>query len=202
VGLAVELAVLAAGAVAASGRGLRSLLVGGVLLAGVLLAGWWAWEHVPAFHARVARIGTSSTDSSNLFRMNVWRATAMLIQDNWLTGIGVGNDAFRHAYALYMVPGFEALGAYNVLLEWAAEGGILACLAFLWLLGTAMARAASLYRAGIARPWALGGVAGLLGLMAHGLVDTVFFRPAVQLEFWLLLALVCNLRRLPVVSRP
>ncbi|MBU6428969.1 MAG: O-antigen ligase family protein, partial [Cyanobacteria bacterium REEB65] len=89
-----------------------------------------AYHHVPAFHERVGRLFTERGDSSNNFRMNVWQGVLPLIRDSWWLGVGIGNAAFRHGYALYMVSGYEALGAYNIFLEWAAEAGVFAALAF------------------------------------------------------------------------
>ena len=197
VALAAELAVLALFAYAAGWKQKRTYLVAGFALLVVGVAGWWAWTHVPTLHARISSIATTHGDSSNSFRVNVWRGTFELVQDSWWFGVGIGNDAFRHAYSLYMVTGFEALGAYNIFLEWAAEAGIFAALAFCWLIFAALLRSAEAFGNGVSRPWAAACAAALVGLMVHGMVDTVFFRPAIQLPFWLILALVAGIRRLP-----
>lgn len=204
VGLAAEIGVLALFGLAAGWRYRRTWVLAaiGLVLVGVGL--WWAWDHVPAFQARIASILTPRGDSSNSFRMNVWRSTLDLIRDSWFLGVGIGNDAFRHAYSLYMISGFEALGAYNIFLEWAAEAGVFGLAAFLWLVLAAIARGTECFGRGVARPWAAACVAALVGLMVHGMVDTVFFRPAVQLPFWLILALLAGLPRLqgPAGDRP
>jgi hypothetical protein len=44
-----------------------------------------------------------------------------MFKDNWLLGIGVGNQNFREIYGLYMKTGFDALSAYNIYLETAVE---------------------------------------------------------------------------------
>jgi putative inorganic carbon (HCO3(-)) transporter len=194
VALATEALILGAFAFFGT-RSRRKYLFLALAALGVLAFGLWAWEYVPAFQARIASIVTPRGDSSNSFRMNVWRATIDMIRDSWYLGVGIGNDAFRHGYALYMISGFEALGAYNIFLEWAAEGGIFACLAFMWLVFAAMARGAESFGRAVARPWAACGIAALAGLMVHGMVDTVFFRPAVQLPFWLIMALMAGLHR-------
>lgn len=196
VALASEIVVLAVFGLAAGWRHRRTWVLAVVGLGLVAVGLWWAWEHVPSFQARIASILTPRGDSSNSFRMNVWRSTLDLVRDSWLLGVGIGNDAFRHAYSLYMISGFEALGAYNVFLEWAAEAGVFGLAAFVWLILAAMARGTECFGRGIARPWAAACVAALVGLMVHGMVDTVFFRPAVQLPFWLILALLAGLPRL------
>jgi len=34
----------------------------------------------------------------------------------------------------------------------------------------------------------------LIGVMVHGMVDTVFYRPQVQIVFWTLMALICAIK--------
>ena len=155
-------------------------------LAGVAVVALLLWKLAPTLQARVASMTNVTGDSSNVFRTQVWRATLALIRDSWWIGVGVGNDAFRHAYALYMVSGFEALGAYNIFLEWWAEAGIVGLVAFLNLIRAGVRTA---WHRTPAWPWAAAVTAAFAGLCLHGMVDTVFFRPSVQLGFWLWLAL-------------
>lgn len=181
--LASEAAILGGAWLLANRRpgGLPRAVWIGLALVGTAVAGWLLWTYVPTLQARVASMVNVTGDSSNVFRTNVWRATIALIRDSWWLGVGIGNDAFRHAYALYMISGFEALGAYNIFLEWWAEAGITGLCAFLAML-VAVVRRPRQVRA--AWPWAAAVTAAIVGLCVHGLVDTVFFRPAVQLAFW------------------
>lgn len=149
----------------------------------------------PALQERIESIFTLRGHSSNSFRVNVWTGVFHMVHDNWLVGIGVGNTAFRKMYSLYMYSGFEALGAYNIFLEVMAEMGIIGLVVFVWLLVAFVAR--NLYTfwagAGANRWWAAAILAGLAGTFTMGMFDTVFYRPAVQLLFWLLLALTIAL---------
>lgn len=112
--------------------------------------------------------------------------------------MGIGNETFQKVYGLYMISGFEALGAYNIFLEVAVETGLFGLAIFMWFVLAALARSVFHALRGEARPWAVAAIAGLIGLMVHGLVDTVFYRPSVQILFWLLLALII---RLPVAAQ-
>lgn len=149
----------------------------------------------PGLHDRILSIATTRGHSSNSFRMNVWTAVIAMIKDSWMFGVGVGNKAFMSAYSLYMVSGFEALSAYNIYLEVLVETGIIGILAFGWLLIGALGRCTLMIARHDHRIWAAALFAALLGMMAHGMVDTVFFRPSVQLLFWLILAMVMRLDR-------
>jgi len=152
----------------------------------------------PVLQQRIASMFATRDHSSNSFRMNVWLGVIAMFKDSWWAGVGIGNEAFQKVYGLYMISGFEALGAYNIFLEVAVEMGLFGLLAFCWVLLAFLARSTFHALRGEARPWAVAAIAGLLGLMVHGLVDTVFYRPSVQILFWLLLALII---RLPVAAQ-
>lgn len=145
----------------------------------------------PQLQERIASIFTLRGHSSNSFRMNVWLGVADMVRDNWVIGIGIGNTTFRKMYGLYMVSGYEALGAYNVFLEVLAEMGVVGLAVFLALLVAFVARNLDTFRRGqgAQRWWAAAILAALAGTFAMGMVDTVFYRPSVQLQFWLLLAM-------------
>ncbi len=150
----------------------------------------------PALMERLASMVTVRGHSSNSYRANVWAAVVKMIGDTWPIGIGPGNDVFKRLYPLYMVSGFEALGAYNVFLEVFVEMGIVGIGAFLWLLVAHVARQAW----GVAQRWSDGRswmmaacLAATAAICVHGMVDTVFYRPQVSILFWLVLALTARL---------
>jgi putative inorganic carbon (HCO3(-)) transporter len=183
----------------------RGVLVGLCATAALgLAAAAWRVASNQALLDRIASIFTLRGHSSNSFRVNVWHGVGQMVQDNWVFGIGIGNAAFRKMYSLYMVSGYEALGAYNVFLEVLAEMGVLGLLAFLWLLTVLVVTAWHTFRDGDreARWLSAGILAALAGTFVMGMVDTVFYRPAVQLQFWWLIALAVSLtpRRAPALE--
>jgi putative inorganic carbon (HCO3(-)) transporter len=143
---------------------------------------------------RVLSVFAGGEHSSNAYRLNVYRSSLQMFKDNWWIGIGPGNQTFRLAYGLYMVSGFDALGTYCVPLEVAVEAGFAAVIGFGLLVISTLARGHIFFWDKNCHPvdrWLVAGAsAGLLGMMAHGLVDTVFYRPQVQFIFWLLIALI------------
>ena len=145
----------------------------------------------PALQERIASMFTLRGHSSNSFRVNVWTGVFQMIHDHPIVGVGIGNTAFRKMYSLYMLSGFEALGAYNIFLEVMAEMGIIGLVVFTWLLVAYLARNFLTYwlGQGESRWWAVAVIAGLVGMGIMGMVDTVYYRPAIQLQFWLLLAI-------------
>lgn len=170
-------------------RRLTGGLVAAVIAALALVAARIATS--PALQTRIESIFTLRGHSSNSFRVNVWTGVFHMVHDNWLFGVGVGNTAFRKVYSLYMLSGFEALGAYNIWLEVLSEMGILGLAVFTWLLVAYVARNLLTYvqGQGESRWWAVAVIAALVGMGVMGMVDTVYYRPAVQIQFWFLLAM-------------
>lgn len=150
-----------------------------------------ALHFAPSYEHRVLSIFAGREHSSNSYRLNVYSASLKMFLDNWWLGVGPGNNAFKLAYGLYMRSGFDALGTYCVPLEVAVETGVLGLLAFSGLVVSALMRAHENFwaqRSSQDRWIIAAAAAAIIGMMVHGLFDTVFYRPQVQFIFWLLLA--------------
>jgi len=147
----------------------------------------------PSLQHRVLSIFALRGDSSNSYRLNVYTSCLKMVHDNWLTGIGTGNTTFRLIYGLYMVTGFDALGAYCVPLEIFVETGIFGLLAFLWILVLSAIKSVKyIYSKSLVENKIIVSSCfiGISGIMAHGMVDTIWCRPQVNLIFWLLVAIL------------
>lgn len=163
-------------------------------LAGLFL---FAVMFVEPVRDRFLTIFAGRRDSSNNFRLNVWAAAIDMIKARPVLGIGPGNDAFNKIYPLFQRPRYTALSAYSVILEVAVEVGLIGLSAFLWLLGVTFNR--GLMHLNRLRElgrregfWLMGAIATLLGMMAHGAVDTVWYRPQVNTLWWLVVALIAS----------
>jgi putative inorganic carbon (hco3(-)) transporter len=146
---------------------------------------------------RVASIFVGREDSSNNYRINVWSGVLKMIHDRPLIGIGPGNSVFNKVYPHYQLTGFSALSAYSVFLEVMVETGAIGFTCFLWLLlvtfnqgWTQLQRLRqTANREGF---WLMAAIAAMLGMLSHGLVDTVWYRPQVSTLWWLMIALVAS----------
>lgn len=164
---------------------------------------------------RVLSIFAGREDSSNNFRINVWSAVLKMIHDRPWLGIGPGNSAFNKIYPLYQNPRFTALSAYSIFLELAVETGAIGVACFGWMLLTTISQAGHFLRqarqqlgtvqlgaVGLELDtlppgqiyWLLGGIATIAGMLGHGLVDTVWYRPQISTLWWLTLAIVASYR--------
>jgi putative inorganic carbon (HCO3(-)) transporter len=146
---------------------------------------------------RVGSMFAGRGDSSNNFRINVWMAVIEMIKDHPIWGIGPGNVAFNKIYPLYMRARYSALSAYSILLEVTLEAGIIGLTCFVWLLlvtvtqgWNAMQRLRQLgNHDGL---WLIAAIASLFGMIAHGLVDTVLYRPEVNTLWWLMFGIIAS----------
>lgn len=155
----------------------------GAILAAFLMSG--QLQH------RIASIFAMREDTSIAYRLNVYHSALHMIHDNPIFGIGPGNETFKLVYGLYMVPGFNALGSYSVPLEITVEQGIVGLISFVVLLSAIFMRlllfsdsnrdldekilVAILF-------------AGIVGSLVYGIFDTIWYRPAVNLLFWWMVA--------------
>ena len=147
---------------------------------------------VSSLRARVLSIFAMRQDSSNSFRFNVYHSSVDMFKDNWLLGIGVGNQNFREIYGLYMKTGFDALSAYNIFLEIAVESGVFALIAFVGFLVTLVKNSVKFILTSADTKSVIFVATALISICAvciHGLVDTVFFRPQIQFVFWTMVAI-------------
>ncbi len=151
---------------------------------------------VASLRARVLSIFAMRQDSSNSFRFNVYQSSIEMFKDNYLLGIGVGNQNFREIYGLYMKTGFDALSAYNIFLEIGVESGVFALIAFVGFLITLIKNAVKFICNSKDTKSVLILSACLISVCAvcvHGMVDTVFFRPQIQFVFWTMVAVASNI---------
>ncbi|WP_193195447.1 IctB family putative bicarbonate transporter [Nostoc sp. MG11] len=146
---------------------------------------------------RVFSIFADRKDSSNNFRRNVWDAVFEMIRDRPIIGIGPGHNSFNKIYPLYQRPRYTALSAYSILLEVAVETGFIGLTCFLWLIivtfntGLMQVRRLRQLRS-VEGFWLIGAIATLLGMLTHGMVDTIWFRPEVNTLWWLMVALIAS----------
>lgn len=168
------------------------MLIGGlavVVIGAVIL--------VPAVRTRVLSIFAERNDSSNNFRINVWAAVQEMIRDRPIIGIGPGNEAFNKVYPLYQRPGYTALSAYSIFLELLVEAGAIGLATFVWFLLTTFNQAWHTlnHLRTIRHPdgfWLMAAVATMFGMLTHGLVDTIWYRPEVATLWWLMVAIVAS----------
>lgn len=152
---------------------------------------------VEPLRLRVFSIFAGRQDSSNNFRMNVWAGVFDMIRDRPLIGIGPGNEAFNKIYPLFMRPRYTALSAYSVILDTAVETGFIGLSCLIWLICVTITQGVRqityLRDNNDAQGfWLIGAIAAMVGILAHGFVDTVFHRPEVSTLWWFAIAIIAS----------
>lgn len=164
------------------------------ILAALMFA---AYVFVEPLRLRISSIFMGRQDSSNNFRMNVWMAAIDMIRDRPFIGIGPGNEAFNQIYPQYMRTGYTALSAYSVFLDTAVETGLIGLSCLLWLIVVTIGQGVRQFQRLRANGdsqglWLIAAIAAIVGILAHGCVDTVFHRPEVNTLWWLMVALIAS----------
>ena len=160
---------------------------------------------VESIRLRFLSIFAGREDSSNNFRINVWEAVFKIIADYPLTGIGPGNEAFNAVYPRYMDPLYPALSAYSIFLEHIVELGYIGFSCFLWLIIVTINHGITQVNRlresrGIQGLWVVGAIAAVVGLVVHGMVDTVWYRPPINTLWWFMLAIIASQSEKKTVS--
>ena len=143
---------------------------------------------------RILSIGNTA-DTSTAYRVSIWRASAKILRDFWLPGIGIGSDAYKAVYPIYALPGADfALHSHNLYLQFWVETGIIGITS---LAGLALGFLKNVFSADIVKnikkndiaklTVALG--AGFIGFMAQGLTDYVWYNYKILMIFWIIIAL-------------
>ncbi|MGL5032218.1 MAG: IctB family putative bicarbonate transporter [Microcystaceae cyanobacterium] len=166
---------------------IASILI--ILLVGILF--------VAPLRTRVFSMFVGRSDSSNNFRINVWEGVKSMIRDRPILGIGPGNSAFNKIYPRYMQPKYSALSAYSIYLEILVETGIIGFSSFAWFLTVTCTQGIKQIQRlrDASQPqgfWIMAAIAGMVGLMIHGFVDTVWYRPPVSTLWWFLIAIIAS----------
>lgn len=152
---------------------------------------------LPLIPERISRrflsIGNLS-DSSVLYRINLWEGIRNMLADHWFTGVGVGESAFCTVYSHYALPGIEsAMHAHNLYLQLLCSFGVIGVAVFGLIMLLWLRHALEYYRYGEwrgPRLVVLGGVMGIFALLIMGLFDDIFYNYRIFFMFWTVMGLV------------
>jgi O-antigen ligase len=144
---------------------------------------------VPLIRDRIAyelhRVEGNTLD----WRLRVWGQTIKMMREHLFFGVGLSN--YKQAMGPYWEDLPQVIYPHNILLNFWTVTGVLGVLAFGWLVATGLMLSWRGSRRGPEawRPYQLGIVLFLAGVLAHGLVDVPFFKNDLSLEFFTLLAI-------------
>lgn len=173
----------------------RRLLIAGLVVATLILA------VSPKILIDRFLSSFSLEDSSNSYRLLIWRGALALLRANLFRGVGLGAEAFAYVYPEYMIIQTPAPHAHSTYLEMLIELGLPGFAAMVWFfiawVTTVRKPLFSGRGNGISR-WAhvgvlAGVVAAIAGHMLQGLVEHTWYSPRVTSVFWAFAGLACGL---------
>ncbi len=161
------------------------------LLFGTLAAGA-ATTRIPPIAARISHeLNMQDPNNSLEERFRLWAATLRMLRDHPVFGSGL--SGFKQTIAPYRLGQYteDLIYPHNILLNFWTETGLLGVVAFGWLLAQALRVAIRAWREAASewRPFQLGVLLALIGVVIHGLVDVPYWKNDLSLEFWALLGL-------------
>jgi len=125
--------------------------------------------------ARLARTPVSAAD-----RLTIWKETAPIVRDFWLTGTGAGTYETSMLVFQRASPGVRFNQAHNHYLQAASEGGVLLCVPLFAALGLFVREAWARVRADHSGVYWIraGALCGLAGAAAQSVWETGLVTPA------------------------
>jgi putative inorganic carbon (HCO3(-)) transporter len=165
---------------------LRFWLLPAMVLGGVLVS------RIPPIATRLGHeVNVSDPNNSFELRVRLWQATLRMLRDHPVFGSGL--SGFAKTITPYRQGQFaeDLVYPHNIVLNFWTETGLLGLVAFAWLLVQAFRTAwRGVRRAGEAwRPYHLGVLLALIGIVVHGLVDVPYWKNDLAAEFWILLGI-------------
>lgn len=128
-------------------------------------------------------------DSSTSYRVYIWMGTLAMVKDFWISGIGMGQEAFTEVYPFYSYNGIVAPHSHNLFLQILVESGIGGLLVFLAIVLFFIKKMMTGYKYGGGKGQELSSMivaisAGVCGFLLQGMFDNCFYNYRVLLMFW------------------
>lgn len=133
-----------------------------------------------------------TTDTSTSYRVYIWFGTIKMLKDYWLSGIGLGSDAFNAIYPRYAYNSIVAPHSHNLYLQIIAENGILGIVVFLAMIVTYFKDTISAInkkKKSFLKAVCVALMSGLTGYFVQGAFDNVWYNYRIVMMFFMYLAL-------------
>ena len=127
-------------------------------------------------------------DTSAGYRQSIFESVTPMLNDYWVTGVGLGTDSFSIIFNRYMSYKLQTVAhTHNLYLQVWLESGLIAIVSFIWFIfrifknsiigifGKADVKIGNILIAGIA---------SISGILVMGMADYVWFFNRIMLIFW------------------
>ena len=138
---------------------------------------------------RLLSIGNTA-DSSTSYRVYIWQGTINMLKDFWVTGIGIGEQAFRSVYPIYSLNTIIAPHSHNLYLHVICEMGIVGVVAFVGIIINFFRNSASVsLKDKDLKPLMTALICAMLGYLVQGMFDNVWYNYRIYMFFFIIIAL-------------
>ena len=141
-------------------------------------------------------------DSSTSYRVYIWMGTLLMLKDFWISGVGLGTEAFTQVYPFYSYNGIVAPHPHNLFLQVITESGVMGLAVFLLLLFLFFKNltvGCQYFGKGNKFSVVIIGIASAVaGFLLQGMFDNCFYNYRVFMIFWAVLAIgiaACHIAR-------
>lgn len=135
-------------------------------------------------------------DTSTSYRVYIWMGTIAMLKDYWISGIGIGSEAFNMIYPFYSYSGIVAPHSHNLYLHIIVENGIMGIIAFLVIVFTyfrmAISTIVSEKNDKMLKAVITGLSAGMFGYLLQGMFDNVWYNYRIVFMYYIILALTSS----------
>lgn len=135
-------------------------------------------------------------DTSTSYRVYIWMGTIAMLKDYWISGIGLGSDAFNMIYPFYSYSGIVAPHSHNLYLHIIVENGIMGIISFLVIVITyyrmVISTIAGDKKDKLLKAVITGLSAGMFGYLLQGMFDNVWYNYRIVFMFYIILALTAS----------
>jgi putative inorganic carbon (HCO3(-)) transporter len=144
----------------------------------------------PSIINRFTSIGNLE-DTSSSYRMSILIGSWRMVQDYWISGIGLGSEAFKAIYPKYSLAAAYAHHSHNIYLQIILEMGTAGALLF-GLIIIVFARALLVHQKRTGDSFLstlmIASGAGIAGYLVQGMVENIWYNNRVLFTFWVVMA--------------
>ena len=142
--------------------------------------------------ARMMTIGSTS-DSSNMYRIYIWEGVLRMLEDYWVSGVGLGPGNFRPIYVgVCNSLATPAPHSHMLYLELWIELGALGILSYIGMMISLFRRSviALKYASKSVRTTIIAGCSGLVGILFASAAEYIWFYPRVMITYFIVMGLI------------